>query len=292
MWERLIAFLNLRILTIGDTSISLGGLVYFASVVLALVFVSNRLKKTLVRTVLARTSMDLGSRQAVGTIFQYSAILLGLLIIVQTAGIDLTTLNVVAGALGVGLGFGLQNVASNFISGLIILFERPIKLGDRIVVGDIEGDVVEIRARSTTVLTNDNIAIIVPNSKFISENVINWSYNDTTVRFSIPVGVAYGVDVRLVESLLLKIAAEHPEVLKEPIPAVRFMSFGDSALLFELRVWSSALMHRKGKLTSDLNFAIHDAFDRHNVTIPFPQRDLHVGGALDIHLTRKVPDAR
>jgi len=267
--------------------VSIGAVLYFVSLVLALFIVSSGVKKWLVRKALARTSLDLGARQAAGSIFQYIVVFFGLLIIVQTAGIDLTTLNVVAGALGVGLGFGLQNVASNFISGLIILFERPIKLGDRIEIGNIEGDVVEIRARSTTVITNDNIAIIVPNSKFISENVVNWSYNDKTVRFSIPVDVAYGVNVRQVENLLLKVAADNTDVLREPEPAVRFMSFGESSLVFELRVWSSTLLQRKGKLTSDLNFAIYETFAQHNISIPFPQREIRVPGGIDV---RVVPD--
>lgn len=276
MWERIRLFLDVRLFSIGETSISLGGTLYFATLLLALFVVSGRVKRWLVEKALARTSLDVGARQAIGSIFHYTVVMFGLLVIVQTAGIDLTTLNVIAGALGVGLGFGLQNVASNFISGLIILFERPIKLGDRIVVGDIEGDVVEIRARSTTVVTNDNIAIIVPNSKFISENVINWSYNDRTVRFAIPIGVAYGVDVRQVETLLLEVAKGHLDVLKVPEPVVRFMSFGDSSLNFELRVWSTTLLHRKGRLTSDLNFAIYESFARHGIPIPFPQLDVHV----------------
>jgi small-conductance mechanosensitive channel len=143
-------------------------------------------------------------------------ILVGILIILQTSGIDLTTLNILAGAVGIGIGFGLQNIANNFISGLIILFERPIKIGDRIEVGEVDGDVVEIGLRSTTVLTNDNIAIIIPNSKFISENVVNWSHNDSKVRFKIPVSVAYGSDVKLVEKLLLEVAEENADVFDYP----------------------------------------------------------------------------
>ncbi len=142
----------------------------------------------------------------VGTLARYLMLLIGLLVIVQTAGIDLTTFNVLAGAVGIGVGFGLQNVVSNFIAGIIIMFERPIKIGDRIVVGGVEGNVVEIGARGTTVLNNDNISVIVPNSKFITEDVINWKYNDDKVRFRMPVGVAYGSDARLVERVLLELA--------------------------------------------------------------------------------------
>lgn len=145
---------------------------------------------------------------------------------------------------------------NNFISGLIILFERPIKVGERIVVGDVEGDVVRIGGRSAEVVTNDNITIIVPNSKFITENVINWSHNERRVRFSIPVQVAYGSDARLVERLLLRVAERDTDVLEFPVPAVRLMEFGDSGLRFELRAWSTTLIQRKGLLTSNLNFAI------------------------------------
>jgi small-conductance mechanosensitive channel len=194
----------------------------------------------------------------------------------QSRGVDLTTLNVLAGAVGIGVGFGLQNIISNFISGLIILLERPIKIGDRVEVGNVVGDVREINARSTTVVSNDNIAIIVPNEKFISENVTNWSYNDRVVRFRIKVGVAYGCDTRLVERLLLQVAGENASVLKDPEPVVRFVEFGDSSLNFELRVFTRELLNREGRMRSELNFAIDDIFRKHSIEIPFPQRDLHI----------------
>jgi small-conductance mechanosensitive channel len=178
--------------------------------------------------------------------------------------------------LGIGVGFGLQNIVNNFISGLIILLERPIKIGDRIEVGSIEGDVVKIGGRSTTVLTNDNISVIVPNSKFILENVVNWSHNERTVRFRIPVSVAYGSDIKLVEKSLLEVAKDNPDILDNPEPAVRFLEFGDSGLLFELRAWTMTLIHKKGKLISALNFAIYEKFKEHNIEIPFPQRDIHI----------------
>jgi len=144
------------------------------------------------------------------------------------------------------------------------------------VVGDIEGDVTVIGARSTTVLTNDNISIIVPNSRFITENVINWSHSGETIRFRIPVSVAYGTDARLTEKLLLEVAAENKDVLESPVPAVRLVEFGDSGLQFELRAWTGALLHRRGLLTSVLNFAILDKFREHGIVIPFPQRDIHI----------------
>jgi small-conductance mechanosensitive channel len=156
------------------------------------------------------------------------------------------------------------------------MFERPIKVGDRIEVNDVEGDVIEIGARSTVVLTNDNIAIIVPNSKFITENVVNWMYNDGKVRFRVPVGVSYDSDVRKAEKLLLEVAAQEKDVLRDPPPAVRMTGFGDSALELELRVWSDSQVHRKGLLVSALNMAIHERFRAEGIEIPFPQRDLHI----------------
>jgi len=269
-------FLEVQLFTIGVTQITLWTILYLAVFFLLLFYLSGKLRNWIVEQLLTRTRMDVGARQATGSILRYFIVVVGFVIILQTAGIDLTTLNVLAGAVGIGLGFGLQNIVSNFISGLIILFERPIKVGDRIVVGNVEGDVVRIGARSTEVVTNDNITIIVPNSRFITEEVINWSHNDRKVRFRIPVSVAYGSDVRLVEQLLLEVAANDPDILDKPAPGVRLMEFGDSGLQFELRAWSTTLIHRKGLLVSNLNFAILDKFSEHGIEIPFPQRDLRI----------------
>jgi small-conductance mechanosensitive channel len=275
---RIKAILNYKLV---GTDITLWTLIYFLVLLLLLFYLTGKIRKLLVERVLVRTKMDVGAQQAIGSITRYVLMLVGLLIILQTVGINLTTLNVIAGAIGIGVGFGLQNIANNFISGLIILFERPIKVGDRIVVGDVEGDVIEIGARSTTVVTNNQIAIIVPNSMFISEPVVNWKYTDPRVRFEIPVGVAYGSDVRLVERLLLEVAKENPDVLQNPPPDVCFREFGESKLSFVLRVWNQNHVHRKLVLFSALNFAIYDKFKEHGVEIPFPQRDLHIrSGAL------------
>jgi small-conductance mechanosensitive channel len=264
------------------TEITLWTLIYFSILLLLLFYLTGKARKLLVQRVLVRTKLDVGAQQAVGSITRYVLLLVGLLIILQTVGINLTTLNVIAGAVGIGVGFGLQNIASNFISGLIILFERPIKVGDRIVVGNVEGDVMEIGARSTTVVTNNQIAIIVPNSMFISEPVVNWQYTDPKVRFEIPVGVAYGSDVRLVEKLLLEVAKENADVLGNPAPDVCFREFGESSLNFVLRVWNQTHVHRKLVLYSSLNFAIYDKFGKHGIEIPFPQRDLRIrSGALE-----------
>jgi small-conductance mechanosensitive channel len=215
-------------------------------------------------------------RYAFGSITRYVVIVVGLLAILEGFGIRLDAITVVAGALGVGIGFGLQQVTSNFVSGLILLVERPIKVGDRIEVGGVNGDVVKIAPRATTVVTNDNIAVIVPNSSFITSTVVNWSYSDRNVRIPIPVGVSYGSDPEHVKAVLLEVAQAHPGVLGEPGPDVIFDGFGDSAINLTLRVWTSTYTTRPSILRSDLNFAITKAFRENAIEIPFPQRDLHV----------------
>lgn len=278
--------LDFQIVTLGSAPITLWTLIYLLVFTILLLYLSGKLRTWLTDDLLTRTKLGIGARQAAGTIIRYLVIVIGFVIILQTAGIDLTALNVLAGAVGIGVGFGLQNIVNNFVSGLIILFERPIQVGDRIVVGDVEGDVVHIGGRSTTVISNDNISIIVPNSKFISENIINWSHSDPKVRFRVPVAVAYGSDARLVEKILLEVAAANQDVLATPGPAVRLMKFGDNGLQFELRAWSSTRVHQKGTLISALNFAIYEKFAEHGIEIPFPQRDLRIrGGSMGVVLS-------
>jgi small-conductance mechanosensitive channel len=279
--------LEVPLLQVGKTEITLWSVLYFAVLVAALLLFAKKLQFWVAHRLLGRTRLDASARLAVGTITRYVVLLFGFLVIVGTAGVDLTTFTVLAGAIGIGAGFGLQTVVSNFFAGLIIMLERPVKIGDRIEVGDVNGDVIEIGARATTVLTNDNIAIIVPNSKFVSENVVNWKYNDNRVRFRVPVSVAYGTDLRKVEKLLMEVAAEEKAVLENPEPNVALVEFGDSGVKFELRAWTSSLMHRRGRLVSALNFAINDKFVEHGIEIPYPQRDLHVrSGTLEVRRAR------
>lgn len=275
---RLKVFLETPLFKLGDAQITLLVVLYFLLLLVLLVYIAGKSRK-IVNRVLARRGVDLGIREATGSIVRYLMLFIGLLVILQTVGIDLTTLSILTGAVGLGIGFGLQNIASNFISGIIILFERPVRIGDRIAVGDVEGDVVRIGARSTSVLTNDNIDIIVPNSKLITENVVNWTHSERKVRFRIPVSVAYTTDIRRVEQALLEAAKNVYEVLEVPAPAVRFISFGENGLEFELRAWTTTLVHRKGKFTSEINFAIYDKFKEYEIEVPYPQRDIHVRSA-------------
>jgi small-conductance mechanosensitive channel len=269
-------FLDLPIAEIGKTHLTLWSIIYLILLIFILLFVTAKLKRWVVYKLLEKSKIELGVRIAVGTIVRYLILILGFVIIMQTEGIDLSALTILAGALGVGIGFGLQNVTNNFVSGIIILFERPIKVGDRIEVGDVFGDVVNISMRSTTVITNDNIAIIVPNSDFISSKVINWSYNDRNVRFNIPIGVSYKEDPENVKKILLEIAADIEGVLKRPAPEVLFSEMGDSSINFVLRVWTDEYINKPLILKSLLYFEIFKRFKKAGIEIPFPQRDLHI----------------
>lgn len=268
-------FLETPLFKVGEAQFTLLSVVYFLLLLILVFYLSGKSGK-LVNKVLGRRGVELGVREATGTIVRYVLIFIGLLVILQTLGIDLTALSILTGAVGLGIGFGLQNIASNFISGLIILFERPVRIGDRIAVGDVEGDVMRIGARSTTVLTNDNIDIIIPNSKLITENVVNWTHRERKVRFRIPVTVAFSMDVRKVEQALLEAAKNVPEVSEIPAPGVRFMQFGENGLEFELRAWTTTLVQRRGKFASEINYAIYDKFKEHQIEVPNPQRDIHI----------------
>ncbi|OEK05640.1 mechanosensitive ion channel protein MscS [Roseivirga misakiensis] len=241
-----------------------------------LVFFSGKLKSIFVKQILSKYSEDIGVSQSIGTIIQYFFIVLGAFIIIQGSGINLGSLNVLAGALGVGIGFGLQNIANNFISGLIILFERPVKVGDRIEVGNVAGDIVKISSRATMVNTNDNISIIIPNSDLINKQVINWSHNDRRVRVHVPLGVSYNEDPAKIKEILLEIANEHNDILKRPKPEVLFIGYGDSSIDFDLLIWTSSYINRPIVLKSQLYYMIFEKFKEHNIEIPFPQRDLHI----------------
>lgn len=274
-------FLQYPLFALGKTDFTLSIFLYIIISVGLLFYLSGKLKQLLQNRILARYNVDLGVRTAISTIVRYIVVTIGLVVIIQTTGIDLSFLTILAGALGVGIGFGLQNITNNFVSGIVILMERPIKVGDRIELTNaagetINGDVINISARASTVLTNDNIAIIVPNSNILSSAVINWSYNDRRVRFSIPIGVHYKEDPQQVKKLLMEVADENDGVLKTPSPNVLFDNFGDSSLNFLFRVWTSRYTQRPGALRSQLNYAIHKKFKDNNIEIPYPQRDLHL----------------
>jgi potassium efflux system protein len=224
---------------------------------------------------LRRGGMQHGGQETVGMLLRYALTLLGTLVVLQAWGIDVRTLAIAGSVLGVGIGFGLQNLANNFVSGLVISLERPIKPGDYVRVGEFQGTVERIGARSTEILTNDHVSILVPNSKLLEQEVVSWSHGDPTCRITVKVGVAYGCNVALVRRVLIEAARSHPLVIPDRPPDVDLESFGDSGLNFELDVWIRE-PRLQGEIASDLNLRIEAAFRRHGIEIPFPQRDLRL----------------
>ena len=269
-------FFQYSVFKLAGTTFTIGTIFYLIFSLFLLFFLSEKLRKLLTRKILTRYNVSLGARQSIGSIVKYTIVIIGLMVIVESTGFDLSTLGLIAGALGVGIGFGLQNITNNFISGIIILFERPVKVGDRIAVGDVTGNIVRIAARSTTVITNDNIAIVVPNAEFINSRVINWSLNDRNVRFNFPIGVAFEEDPEKIKNLLLDVANQNPGVQKLPKPDVLFDSYGSSSLNFILRIWTSEYSDNPNVLKSQLYYSIFKAFKENNIKIPYPQRDLHL----------------
>jgi len=257
-------------------SLSLLQIFLLIFLLIAVFWISSRTKRFLFNRLLAQSGLDRALQYAIAQIISNVVLVVGVLIVLENTGIHLGALAVFAGAVGVGVGFGLQNIASNFISGLVILAERPITIGDRVEVAGITGQVQQIRARSTVIRTNDNIMMIVPNTKFIDSPVTNWTYGDPRVRFRVPVGVAYGSDVAKVREALLAAGRENPNTLKEPAPSVFLEKFGESSIDFQLVVWSSEMGARPSRYRSDLNFAIEQKFREAGIELPFPQRDLHI----------------
>jgi small-conductance mechanosensitive channel len=237
------------------------------------------LKLRVVAEIVKRSRLDHGGREAVITVSGYAGITVSLLIALGVAGISYTNVAIVAGALSVGIGFGLTNVVNNFVSGLILLFERPVRTGDWVVVGDTQGYVRKISIRSTQIETFDRADVIVPNSELISNKVSNWMLRDPWGRITIPIGVAYGSDVNLVMRTLLDVAHAHEGVMKNhpgvALPKAQFRRFGDSALEFELRCFIRQI-DKAIDITTDLNVAIDRAFREAGIIIPFPQQDVHV----------------
>ncbi len=248
-------------------------------VFIGLIIITGWAKRWIQKRWLRHMTMDRGARDALVTLVGYVGFIIATIIGMTLAGVDFAGLALVAGALSVGIGFGLQSIANNFISGLILLFERPIKAGDFVTVGTVEGFVRRISIRSTEIETLDNQNVIVPNSELISGQVTNWVLRNPAGRLRIPVGVAYGSPVRKVKEILETVSAEHPEVITDSTratpPKALFMGFGDSSLDFELRVRIKRI-ERRYDVTSDINFAIDEGFRENGITIPFPQRDLHV----------------
>jgi potassium-dependent mechanosensitive channel len=260
--------------TVGSMTLKLSGFI-FAALILLFTHTASRLWRfLLLRKILARSGLEVGLQESIASVSIYLIWVLGILISLGVLGVSTTSLTVVFGALGVGLGFGLQAIFNNFVSGLILLFERPIQVGDAVEVNGVWGVVKKINVRSTVVQSADNASLIIPNSEFISGQVTNWSFKDLSLRRTIVVGVAYGSDTDLVRDTLLEIAGRAPHVLRTPEPDVLFHDFGDSALIFKLRVWTT--IKNALVLESNLRYEIDRLFRTRKIEIAFPQRDVRV----------------
>ncbi|MFW6456955.1 MAG: mechanosensitive ion channel domain-containing protein, partial [Planctomycetota bacterium] len=266
------------------TSITLAHLL-LALVILGLTIVAARnIPGLLEISLLQHLPLDRGIRFAISTLCRYVLIIIGVVMTAAQIGIGWARVQWLIAAMGVGLGFGLQEIFGNFVSGLIILFERPMRVGDTVTVGDVFGTVTQIRIRATTIQQWDRKELIVPNKEFITGQLINWTLSDTILRLEFPVGIAYGSDIDFAEKILLDIAHDADNVLDDPPPRVIFRSFGGSALQFELRLFIPDLDHY-ADTWHEINRKINGRFNESDITIAFPQQDVH----LDL-VDKNLPD--
>jgi small-conductance mechanosensitive channel len=285
-WARWVwAYVNQKY-EVGNFKVSVSSLVIGIGIFLVAATLSRLISAFLQRRIAKRGHIDPGIQYTIVRLVYYTINTIGFLAAVSQAfNADLTTLAVVFTALSVGIGFGLQYIAADIASGFILLFERPVRVGDRVTIGEDEGDVQSINLRTTTVMTNDRIAIIVPNSKLVSQRLINWSYGDPRARISIPIGVASDSDVDLVTRTLMRAAEGVENVIEDPKPSVQFLKFGDSTLDFRLLVWTNKpRLH--AQIKSDINYHIEKLFREQGIEIPFPTQELRIrGGQLRVATT-------
>ena len=262
-------------LSIGSTSFSLGGILIFFFVIWLSTVISKMIRAILEEDVLNKLSLAKGVPRTISVMIGYTLVTLGVFLAVSVAGIPMTSLTLLIGAFGVGIGFGLQNIFNNLVSGLILLFERPIQIGDTIEVGTLIGNVKSMGIRSSHVRTFDGAEVIVPNGNLISNEVVNWTLSDQQRRIEVMAGVAYGSDPHQVQKLFLKELEDHPDILKNPKPNVFFHNLGDSSLDFRLLFWTTNFGDWI-RIRSDIVFKVHDILKENNIEIPFPQTDLHI----------------
>jgi len=279
--------------SIGNLEGSVTSLVGGALIFVLALLLSRTLTSLLQRRIAKRAYLDPGLHYTIGKLTQYLIITIGLLLALSFGvGLNLTSIAVIFTALSVGIGFGLQYIAADIASGFILLFERPVRVGDRITIGEDEGDVQSINLRTTVVATNDRISIIVPNSRLVSQRLINWSYGDPRARISIHIGVAADSDVELATKTLLKAAEDVDNVLLDPAPKVQFLKFGDWSLDFRLLVWTNRpRLH--AQIRSDINYRIEKLFREAGIEIPFPQTELRLrDGALHLDNDKFIVDGK
>jgi small-conductance mechanosensitive channel len=266
-------FLTTRFVDSPTMKVSTFRLLIGITLLVAVLVLSGRLSSLLDRRIAKRTQLNPGLRYTIARLLRYLILVIGIVAVLKGAfELDLTSIAVVFTALSVGIGFGLQYIAADIASGFILLFERPVRVGDRITIGEDEGDVQSIKLRTTILYTNDRIAIIVPNSRLVSQRVINWSYGDPRARIAIPISVATTSDVNLVTKTLLSAAEDVDNVLTEPPPKVQFLKFGDYSLDFRLLVWTRQ-PSRHPQIKSDINYRIERLFRESGIETPYPKQE-------------------
>jgi len=268
--------LSQPVLKLGNTNLTWWSLLYMAILTVGLMIFTGRAQRFIVQQAGARTNLDVGATNGISTIARYVIIGIGFLVILQSAGVDLSSLTIIAGAVGLGLTVGLQSLTANVMSGLTLFTERPVKVGDRVEVDGVLGDITKITFRATTIQTDENIEIIVPNAQFITKKVTNWSHSSPNIRLSLPMMVSYKSDPRQVRMIVEEVAFKHSGVMREPAPELIFSGFAESALKFELWVWTCDYTRRPLVLKSELYYEIFDRLKAEGIEIPYPQRDIHI----------------
>ena len=271
--SRIWSYLTFRFIDSPNMKVSTFRLITGIVLLVFVVVLSGKLSVFLDRRIAKRTQINSGLRYTIARLLRYMMLVIGIVAILKGAfELDLTSIAVVFTALSVGIGFGLQYIAADIASGFILLFERPVRVGDRITIGEDEGDVQSIKLRTTMLYTNDRIAIIVPNSRLVSQRVINWSYGDPRARIAVPISVATTSDVNLVTQTLLAAAEDVDNVLTDPPPKVQFLKFGDYSLDFRLLVWTRQ-PSRHAQIKSDINYRIERLFRERGIEIPYPKQE-------------------
>lgn len=273
VFQRIWSYLTFRFIDSSNMKVSTFRLVIGVTLLVAVMVLSGKLTALIERRISKQKHIDPGLRYTIARLLKYVLLVVGIVAVLKGAfELDLTSVAVIFTALSVGIGFGLQYIAADIASGFILLFERPVRVGDRITIGEDEGDVQSIKLRTTILYTNDRIAIIVPNSRLVSQRVINWSYGDPRARIAIPISVATTSDVNLVTETLLLAAEGVENVLTDPPPKVQFLRFGEYSLDFRLLVWTRQ-PNRHPQIKSDINYRIERLFRERGIEIPFPTQE-------------------